>query len=144
MTMITRSLLRTLREEINAALAELGQKHGVTLVADGAKFTDMSARFVLSVAPADEETQGQIAAGVDPKLAKAEADYKSQCKLYGADEDWLGKTITLQRSQFKVVGLLPSKTKNCILIQRISTGKNFIVPPSTVRSCLAIFKAIAG
>ncbi len=141
MTMITPSLLRALRDDVNAALAEVGRKHGVTLVADNAKFTDMSARFVLSVAPADSTVQAQIASGVDPKIAKAEADYKNLCKVYGADPEWLGKTITLQRSQFQVMGLLPNKHKNCILIQRISTGKSFIVAPATIRSCVAIAKA---
>lgn len=143
MTTITRSLLRSLREDINQALIEVGKKHGVTLVADNAKFTDMSARFVLAVAPATEAVQAQIASGIDPKMAKAEADYKAFCKTYGAEPEWLGKQIRVGSGQFTVVGLLPNKHKNCILIQRISTGKNFIVDPATVRSALAINKMMS-
>jgi hypothetical protein len=140
MTTITRPLLRTLRDEINAALAEVGARHGVTLVADNVKFTDMSARFVLSVNLANETVQAQIASGVDPKIAKAEADYKEFCQVCGADPAWLGQRVRVGSGEFKVVGLLPNKHKNCILIQRISTGKNFIVDPATVRSGMSINK----
>jgi hypothetical protein len=126
---LDRDTLRLLRDEINAALASVGEKHGLRLLAGSASFSDLEATFKLVVSQASAEGQQQLA-------AKAGADFAAFAPLLGLDAEWFGKTIRLNGAPFEVVGVDPGKPKNCVKLRRLSDGKAFKCPPATVRAAI--------
>lgn len=130
MTAIDRDLLKALRADMDAALAIVGAKHGVTINTGNASFSESSATFkVLIVGQAPEE-------GTTAKDLKAAQDLKALAPLFGADAKWAGKSFKSPTGQtFTVIGLLPSRPKRCILA-RSQAGRDFIFQPSTVRDCM--------
>jgi hypothetical protein len=126
MTEITRDFLRILRADLDAAVLAVAKKHGLTISTGNAKFSDQSATFQLLVEATPAED------GVRAKDVRAAKDLADLGGLYGANPEWAGKSFTLRGARYSVIGLLPNRTKNCILARR-ADGKDFIMPPETVR-----------
>lgn len=131
MTAITRDLLRALRDDVNAALVAVAKKHGVALSCENASFTSSSATFKLLAVSADENASGRKASHV-----KAENDMRSLGKLYQADPAWIGQRFTVRNTTFTVVGLLPGRSKNCILAPN-DAGKDYIWPVEDIKRHMA-------
>lgn len=139
MTTIDRALLKTLREDITAALAAVGQKHGVVLEATSASFTAADATFKLLVVPATtgrpltQSTAQTVTASA--RDLKAAADMNLRGELHGCENDWAGKTFQRKTMTYTIIGLLPGKAKNCVLV-RTQNGTDYIMPPVSVRAYL--------
>lgn len=129
---ITREMLRAIRIESEQALAAIGKKHGVIMTMGRATFTPTSAKFALELALSTEAAQTAIDTGISPKDAKAAQDYTNLAASYGMKPEWLGKSFTFGRSKgLRVVGLLPNKHVNNVLVEGDKGGK-YIMPPSQV------------
>lgn len=126
--MIDRPLLRNLRTDVEAALIAVGKRHGVLLTLGNASFTSDAATFKLAVAPATKEAAAAVASGASPKDVQAAADYKELAQAYGLHVDWLNRTFQHGGSTLRVVGLLPNKRKNCVLVEGTGGGR-YIMPP---------------
>lgn len=125
---ITRELLRTLRADIDAALAAVGKKHGVVLNAGNASFTPTSASFKLHAVLAD-------APKVDPDVEAAD-DWRALARRFQLEPDWLGKSFVSGGRPFTIVGLLPNRPKRPVLA-RGSNGKGYVFDPDSIRRALA-------
>lgn len=131
MTQITRDLISTLREDIDAALIAVAKKHNVAISAGKAKFNDREVTFQLLIV-------GETSAdGASARDIKALADLNALGKLYGADPAWAGKSFRSGSQSFTVIGLLPSRTKRSILARR-ADGKDFIFEPEQVARLISI------
>lgn len=129
---IDRALLRKIREDVDAELAALSKKHGVLLFLGNARFTATEANFKLGVKVTDASVIDTVATGaVDSRHASAANDYAAQAKLYGMKPEWLNKQFMHNGSALTVVGLLPNKRKNNVLVMGSGGGK-YIMPPSDV------------
>jgi hypothetical protein len=138
MTNIDRALLKALRADIDAALMAVGQKHGVAIEATTASFTTNSATFKLLVVSADTSaTQSTTPSGPTPSARdlKAAVDMALAGEVYGCEADWAGKTFKRNTMVYTIVGLLPGRTKNCVLV-RTSNGANYVMTPASVREYL--------
>ncbi len=121
MTAIDRPLLRALRTEITEALAAVGKKHGFTIYAGNASFTESRATFKIEV------VSGVTEEGESPMVTKAAADWKALAKHYGCEPEWLGKTF----GQYEVVGLMPKSRRFAILA--LKGNKLVKIPVETIR-----------
>lgn len=121
---IDRPFLQQLRSEVNAALLEVGKRNGVLLTLGRGTFSPLEAKFSMTVTLADANTTAAVAAGVSPKNAKAASDYTRLAASYGLKPEWLGKWFsTGVGTELKVVGLLPNRHVNVVLVQGRKGGQ---------------------
>jgi hypothetical protein len=126
MSTISKQLLMTLRGEIDAALAPLATKHGITLKTGSGSFTP--AAFSLKLLGT---------AVVNGKAVnKEEVDFQDMAVLLGLDKSDLGKTFTSVGVTYKIVGAKPSAYKFPIIGARVTDGIRFKFPSETVIRCL--------
>lgn len=132
---ITREMLRDIRIESEQALAAIGKKHGVIITIGRATFNASSAKFTMELTKSTEAAQVAVASGVRPKHAMAAEDYKRLCTQYGMKPEWFGQSFTWGRGKgLCIVGLLPNKHKNNVLVEGTGGGK-YIMSPADVIAC---------
>lgn len=131
---ITRDLLRTLRTDIDAALLAVAKKHGVMLTMGNASFTSDNATMKMSIVPASKEAVAAVASGASPKDVQAAADYKRLCTVYNLHPSWLNMTFQHGGSTLTVIGLLPNKRKNNVLVQGTGGGRYIMAPEELHRA----------
>lgn len=129
MANIDKLLLQTLRSEVNAALVEIGKKHGLNLQAGAASFTTETACFKLNVTKLTET--GAV-------ITKEMADLKLHFKSLGLNESHLDQVFTVQGIAFRLVGFRRSARAKPFLARRVSDGKNFILRDEQLYSALKI------
>lgn len=110
MTTITRDILKAIRGDIDAALAAVGEKHGVILKAGNASFSEANFTFKL---------EGTIKGGV----SKIEFDYIAYSAVY-PNLPPLHSTIIHAGKSFKVCGW-----KGRSLVIENDKGKQFRLNP---------------
>jgi len=121
---ITPALLTTLRAEINAALAEVSKRHGLTLKAAGASYTANT--FTIKI-------EGQIEGG----LSKEGELYTKMAGPLGLPA--LGTTFVHSRRTYKMVGLNTTGSK--VLCERDGEEKRYLVPTD---DCIRLSKAASA
>ena len=126
---IDRLLLQILRPEIDAALAALGEKHGLTIRAAGGSYGGTFGTFKLEIIPAAAD--GEIV-GKEAEAFKVNAD-----QFCMKPED-LGREFTAGGEKYRIVGAKPRASKMPILIKRLSDGS---IRKCSPRFCLGIFDA---
>jgi hypothetical protein len=122
--MITRDSLRSLRADIDAALAEVGRKHNVTLRTGSASFEPHRASFKLDVAAHNES-----GAAIDPAAVNLEK-YGS---LYGVSPEMAGKQFLHSGQIFTFLGIDPGRPKRPVIASRVFDGKRFVFTSDVVR-----------
>src|SRR5689334_208178 len=91
-------ILQKLRPEIEAALAGLGRRHGITIRVGGARFTERTADLKLELA----------VRGGDGRAIRKEAEaFDKHQAIYGLEPDDLGRVVTLDREEHRLIGLAP-------------------------------------
>jgi hypothetical protein len=128
---IGRAEHRLLSSEIQAAVADIATKYGVKLTVGGGNLGTNEGMIKIQVA-LEVTASGKSA---------AEEKFARYCHYFGMEPDHYGTTVRIQNAFFKIVGLNPSAPKNSIELERVSDGKNFKCPLSTVKSQLPMKKA---
>lgn len=120
-TTMTPELLKTLRVDINAALAEIAKKHGVVVRAGNCSYTNLTATMKLEMAI----TGGD--ATVDPATVKARQDYLKNSIYFDLPVEWLDKSF-VRRGGVKVTvqGLMPKRQKHPVLVKQ-EDGKQILL-----------------
>lgn len=112
MTVISTQLLKVLRPEIEAALAEIGIKHGVSLRCANAKYSSLDFTFQL---------KGEVIDAGGGK-SKAEAEWEKDSRIFGLESISFGDTFSSNGKQFSITGLDFNKRKYPILAKDASGG----------------------
>lgn len=120
-TEITKELLRAMREDINAALKAVAEKHKVSIEAGHASFT-AGGTFTFKL-------EGLANGG---KSIEAQR-YESSIALLNLPP--LGTDVELQGKAFVTTGLNTTGTK--VLLARLSDRKEFQIPTSTLLRIIA-------
>ena len=140
MTQINRTTLKAIRADLDAALLAVAKKHGILFSLGAIKFSDTEAHGTLRMTATDGDVAEALAetdGSVSQRNLIAEQAYKAQAQAFNLSPDWLGRSFKMNGSEFTVVGLLPNKHKNNVLIRRVSTGKQFICPPQALHNGFA-------
>jgi len=121
--MITKQKIRTMREDINEALKAVAEKHGCTISAGSASYSDSS--FNLKLEVVENSTDGSV-------VTKAMIDWNENAKFLGLDESLLGKTVMIQGKPLEIVGLKPRASKYPVLGKDARDGKTYKLPVDLV------------
>jgi len=122
---IDRKTVDLLRAEINAAIQAVADKHGLSLKASKAAYSNGTHGSVT----VEIATLGQDGIVQD----RAATDFKAMATFYGFQADDFGKTFTTpQGKTFTIVGLRANARKTPI-IGRSPEGKDYIFPESVAK-----------
>lgn len=123
MTIINMDLLRIIDIELRAAAEAIAAKHGLTVKLSGGKFSPDNYKPGLEFMSPGETEGG---------FAKVEEMFRLYASLYGLKPEMLGKTFTIRGDTYRVIGASPGRSKNSIIIMRLSDGSRRVCPPATV------------
>jgi len=131
-TIIDKNLLKILREDINAALKAVGEKHGVKLTAENAKFLPTSATFKLEVETISEN-------GVAITREMADLKNPHTLRLYGLTEEHLTKPFTSGGRTFVLSGYrVKAHSKPFLARDQSPGGKEYIFTAEGVQRAFGI------
>lgn len=121
---INRAFLRTLCEEIDAALADIGKEYGLEIKAGNATYT--SSTFGLKI---EGKVEGGVEGGADLDAQRYDSSRElMQLPPRGTAFVYGGKTYTTQ-------GLNTTGSK--VHVARVPDGKQFVISPDAVRRAIA-------
>ena len=130
--MIDRALMMSLRSQINAAIAEVAKKNGVTLVLAGGKFTDETAEFKLQVAgTAASSTNANQNLNMVREI-KAAKDFLARGFQVGLTKNMLGQTIVINNDAVVIKGYMTSRSKYNVLCFNKTQNKEMLYSHITV------------
>jgi hypothetical protein len=110
---ITKNTLKLLREDINQALKEVGEKHNVSLNTGNCSYDAQQATFKLGVVANSED--GKV-------VTKSELDFYEHCESFGLSKADFGKKYKVNGKVCEINGLKPRSYKFPILATDIKTG----------------------
>jgi hypothetical protein len=121
-------ILKAMRQEIDAALAQVGQKFGVTFQGGNIRYSADSFRMQITAAIIGEGGK------VEPVEAK---DFKKYCGIYGMVPADLGRHFYSNGETYELVGYKP-KGQKYLFIGKRQDGKRFKFTLESVRRGLGI------
>lgn len=112
-TKFNKQNLATIRKDIDAALAEVAAKHGITLGIGNISFTDTSFTTKLTAMIKD----GNVATDdtMSAKQMTWAKDFKLYASLYGMKAEDLGKKVTIGSTEYVIVGARPRAKQNIVM-----------------------------
>jgi len=111
LTKFERIALNAIRKDLDAALAPVAAKYGITLATGKCTFSDNTFSMKVEGAIAGKSKEGET--------------YVRNAAFIGLDPTWLGKRVLYSKREFTVRGLSPTGAK--VLIDD-ATGKGFTAP----------------
>lgn len=132
---IDRAALRILSAEINAALAPLAQRHGITLRIGNGTFGGAYATLRLDVATIGEQGQANT---------REASALDSLGALYGLPGVKVGTVLVLQGDRFTVIGLNAKARKAPVCLRRERDGKEYKATVEMVKRALGQGAATAA
>lgn len=127
-TQFTPASLKLLREEIDAALAAITKKHGVSMSIGKISFSAQQCSTTLSMVAACNTGEAQ-----NPE----KVNWDKYAELFGLSKDDFGKTFQDGGKTYKVDGVAPRSTRFPIIVER-EDGQRFKFPESRVKLALSI------
>jgi len=134
---ITRATVKALREDCEAALQAVAEKHGLQIrqkrsVSFRPDKCPVPCEFILveTTESGDEITpEGQT--------------FKTRAFQYGLEPEWLHQSFDLNGNRLKITGLNPRARKYPVMVED-SAGKSYKVPANTVKARMGIEALKAG
>ena len=112
--------LKSIRLEIDRALASVGEKLGISLKTGNISYSSEAFHTKLEAFVVTKDASGK-----SPVEIKMMQELKKYGFMFGVDESHLGKTFTSNGETFKFAGVKPSRPKYPVVGTSIRTGKSF-------------------
>jgi hypothetical protein len=129
-TSITKAFIRDLRIDIDNALAEVATKHGISLTAGNASFTDNTATIKLNVALL---VGGRVA-------TKEQETLKLYQKILGISDEQMTAVFTLGGKRFVLDGYKTTRTSKPYVIRENGTDRLYVATEDQIKRALGITK----
>ena len=121
---ITRKGLVSLREDIQKALKEIGEAHGVNISCGKANFEPTNATIALEIAVINSD------GSVETKMRKDYRDFASHYKLH---PNWLDQEFRSGNHIYKIIGLNPRSGRYPVIATDLVSNKNYKLAHVTVQ-----------
>ena len=126
---IDRPTCSMLRDEINAALRAVAERHGIQITAGNAKYSATNVEFKVNVCV--------VSAGGVVETKERQA-FRAYCRTYGLKPEDLDKVFVQGHRRFKIAGLKTTSARYPVLAQELgNSGKTFKFPASSVAMYLS-------
>lgn len=124
---IDKPLMIALRTEIDKAIAEIGNKHGVQLKLGSGRYSNENAEFKLGVAVVQD---GGLV------MCKEATLFQPYATMWGMKPEDLGKTFTHHNGhRYQIVGAKP-RSKHPVLCKDLTDGLCYKLAETYVAQCL--------
>lgn len=130
-TTLNTTSLRILRDEIDAALADLGTKHGLSITVGRGSYDPDGLRATLRLEIGALSEGGTV-------VTKERKAYLDMAKLYDMDPEWIDQPCTIAGEVFILTGLSPKAARYPINLKRARDGKAYRYPADTVQRAFLI------
>ena len=112
--------------DVRAALDEVWAKHGLQQSKQRATFyEDDRIRFTIE------------AISLDPDLDPKRTDWAQYAALYGLDEDWLDKPVSIGGRTYTITGFLPSRRKRPVHLTS-TDGREVITTIESIQRAMGV------
>ena len=122
--------LIALRADLDAALAAIGEKHGLKIHTGSCSYDEAAATFKLKCDVADPRIQ----------QAKAREDFNYSCLFYGLKPEHYGVTVSLNGMPKKLVGIVRTRAKYPLKFEG-TDGKTMLYTVDIVPKILQAYAA---
>lgn len=131
LTQFTPAALKILRPEMEADLAVIGKKYGISFKVGNGSYSDIAATFKVEMALVGD-IDGKTPEQVQQEVARKE--FEKYAPLFGLKGTDFGATVDVYGDKFEIVGIKPNSPKNRYLGKKINGkgSKNFILPADVV------------
>lgn len=120
-----KSKIQQIRKDMDAALKEVSEKHGISFEIGSIRYDDKSFRTTVKAYLVKD---GDATDSDDARRAKFEATAERYGHRYGVKPQDYGKMITYGGHRFILRGIKPRATKRPIVGEKVSDGKSYILP----------------
>jgi hypothetical protein len=122
-----RTNLRLISADLEAAIAPVAAKYGITLSYKGARFLEDNATFKIEAATI----------GVSGVANTRERDnFKLYASMYDLKDTDLDREITYAGKQYIIIGLNTRRSKYPIVAKRVADGKTILLTREGVKAAL--------
>lgn len=112
--------LKSVRAEIDTALASVGKKLGIALKIGNISYSEEAFHTKLEAFVVTKDASGK-----SPAEVKMIQELKKYGFMFNVDESHLGKTFSSNGETFKFAGIKPSRPKYPVVGTSVRTGKSF-------------------
>jgi len=122
--------VKTIHQEIDAALAAIAAKYGLASIQSGGlrySGNEFNTKITAKTASETVSVSGVAISAVARRAASA----------YGLPDDIFDRDVVLQGTAFKIVDINPKKPKNCIVI-RNERGTQYITSLTSVKQAIGM------
>ena len=127
-TQFNGSNLDLLRADINAALRQISEKHGINMSIGTMSYSSNKTTCRITM-----ETKRVVGTSSNPSK-NADAVYLS---MFDLPANAFEREFSIQGTVFKLVGLKPNRPKNPCSIERVKDGKQFKCGEHVLKNALA-------
>ena len=113
-----------LREDINEALKEVEEKHGISLKAGNISYGDLEFTIKLNGVNTSSREDGE------------KEIFARKCRYYGLTPEDFGKEFMMGGKKYTIAGINTKARTNTIIIKQESNGKKYVMDHVTVRTLL--------
>lgn len=127
LTKLDRPTLKALDAEALAALRPIMEKYGLSVTNAGGSFSETEAtlKFKVSLPQA-------------VRSASAQETWNLFCGGYGLKPEHFNRTFNCKGKTYQIVGIDPSRPKNCVKLVEFDTGKDYKSSATHVRQMLTM------
>lgn len=126
--------LKQLRDDLDAAFAQIRAKHGVVIEVGRISYAADRATTKITMIAATDATSAAPNDPIAAKLAVAQADFKRTAPAFGLKPEQFGTILKHGRSSYKLVGLNTRAGKFPVLGTDVSNGQTYKLPESILAS----------
>lgn len=116
----TKTALNTIRTDLNAALAVVAAKHGITLDFKNISYSDNSFRTTLHGSSSESAVDNN------------KSEFERYAARFGINVTAFNETFINRGDTFTIVGIKPRSHKYPILAKQRSNGKTYKMPMSAI------------
>jgi hypothetical protein len=126
---LDRKIVNNITDDMTVAVQDVAKKHGVVIKFKSGTFslTNATVKFTVDVIDAEKGVAN----------SQERKDYQRLAAFHGLSPDWLDQAFTVSGAVYTVIGLRPRSYKFPVIVRRISNGKLFKFPISTVKSAFS-------
>ena len=116
---ITKTNIKSIRNDLDSALAKVGKKYGLAISTGNIRFNASELRTKITASVVDSSS---VAVGVDPADAALVSDFNRNKARWGVTKN-IGDTVTYGGSSYKLVGSKSSRPKYPLVVEGVQGGR---------------------
>lgn len=117
---ITKANIKSIRNDLDSALAEVGKKYGLVISTGNIRYSATELRTKLTAAVVSGDSK---VVSISPKDAVMEADFNRNKSRWGLNNVNVGQTVMYGGTAYKLIGSKASRPKYPLVVEGVRGGR---------------------